>query len=447
MIGRFCPPVLRVVVRPAARLLLALALFAAPCSSEELRTHWRSDPLFQRLASALDRIGAIDNHTHLLRPGAFNPLLDSGMPLLIRSTHPWLPAVLRDRFGVTVQPGNWDAALQALAKARDGMTARLGEHGYWMDHLDYTRTDIALVNDNSREGTDGQRLRWVPHASTLLYPLPADHLKSRSPSHEKDIAKLQADLRRFLGEAGRAEVPGDLAGYERFVDETLVRWQKEGAVAVKFWDAYLRTLRIADVPQAEAAVLYAKGRSRPLARDEYLALQDFLWRHILLKAGERKLPVHIHSSLGVPPFLRTLESDVRNLEDVLADPRFFATPVVLIHGGGPFHEHAAYLALKPNVWVDISAMGFLYPVPDFAVVLRKHLTFAPGKLLFGTDAAAYPGVPGADVHHIMTSRATRDALYVALAGLIADGVVDETRAVEMGRAVLRGNAERLYGWK
>jgi hypothetical protein len=42
---------------------------------------------------------------------------------------------------------------------------------------------------------------------------------------------------------------------------------------------------------------------------------------------------------------------------------------------------------------------------------------------------------------------TRDALYLALAGLVRDGVIDQERAVEMGRAVLRENARRLYGWK
>jgi len=44
-----------------------------------------------------------------------------------------------------------------------------------------------------------------------------------------------------------------------------------GAVGIKFWDAYLRTLRIANVQEAQAAVLYAKGRIVPLSRDEYLA--------------------------------------------------------------------------------------------------------------------------------------------------------------------------------
>jgi hypothetical protein len=47
----------------------------------------------------------------------------------------------------------------------------------------------------------------------------------------------------------------------------------------------------------------------------------------------------------------------------------------------------------------------------------------------------------------MLSRTTRDALYVALSGLVRDGVIDEPRALELGRGVLRDNARRLYGWQ
>jgi predicted TIM-barrel fold metal-dependent hydrolase len=132
----------------------------------------------------------------------------------------------------------------------------------------------------------------------------------------------------------------------------------------------------------------------------------------------------------------------------LTDPRFFGTSIVLIHGGGPSYEHAAYLALKPNVWIDISSMGFLYPTPDFAAVIRKFLLFAPSKVLFGTDVGNYPGVPGGpEIQHLVLSRSTREAVYLALAGLVEDGVIDEATAVGMGRGILRENAQRLYGWK
>jgi hypothetical protein len=326
-----------------------IGLLSGLAVAQEPPAPWRSDPLVKRLAAALDPVLAIDTHTHLLRRGKFDPSFATAVPLPLRPTNPSFPSEIKARFGVTADPNDWPSTIGAIESAREAMVKRLGDHGYWMDHLDYTKTEIALVNSNNRQGIDGKRLRWVPHASTFLYPLPADQLMTRSPRHKSDIAQTQKELQTFLSEANLSAVPADLAGYVRFVDDVLRRWQKQGAVAVKFWDAYLRTLRIAEVPEAHAAALYAKGRSAPLARDEYLALQDFLWRHILLEAGRITLPVHIHSSLGVPPFLRTLESDVANLEDVLADPTFFATPVLLIHGGGPWYETAIYLALKPNV--------------------------------------------------------------------------------------------------
>ena len=426
-----------------ATVLLTLLATTAPA---EATRPWRDDPGFRRIAARLDGVAAIDNHTHLLEKGPYDPAMDAMMPLGLRGTSPAIVESMRERFAIPAGVTGADLVARAT-QARDAMRSRLGGPRYWEDHLDATRTAIALVNQDFPEGTDGKRLRWVPSATNLLYPLPAGALEARSPVHEKDIRATQSALRRFLAEAGLKEAPADLAGYTGFVEQTLDRWKEQGAVGVKFWDAYLRTLVFEDVPEEKAAALYAKGRTTALPRDEYLALQDYLARRIFLAAGARRLAVHIHSSHGVPPFLRTMESDVRNLEPVLTDVRYFGTQFVLIHGGAPLVEHAAYLALKPHVWYDMSAMPFLYPVPDLADALRKVLTFAPEKLLFSTDVGPYPSIPvGADLQHVALSRAAREALALALAGLVRDGVVDFETAVRMGENALRGNAERLYGW-
>jgi hypothetical protein len=354
---------------------------------------------------------------------------------------------LRERFGVVVEGGDITGAAARASEARKAMIARLGVPGYWADHLDVTRTDIALVNQDFRDGTDGRRLRWVPQASTLLYPLPAESLLMRSSAHRRDITAMQSKLRRFLAEDSLTEPPPDLKGYVAFVERTLTRWKDQGAVAVKFWDAYLRTLAFEDVSESRASALYSKGRASALSRDEYLAVQDFLARRIFTLAGERRLAVHIHAAHGVPPFLRTHEADVRNLDTVFTEERYFGTQFVIIHGGAPLVEYAAYLALKPHVWYDMSAMPFLYPVPDLAQALRTVLLFAPEKLLFSTDVASYPTVPvGADLHHVVVSRLAREALALALTGLVRDGVVEVDTAVKMGEDVLRNNARRLYGW-
>ena len=217
---------------------------------------------------------------------------------------------------------------------------------------------------------------------------------------------------------------------------------------MKLYDAYQRTLVFTDVPRARAAALYAQGRQTALGRSDYLALQDHLARHIFLACGKKGLPVHIHTSHGGGPFLRLQDADVRNLESVLCDPRYFGTHFVLIHGGAPQHEAAAYLSSnKSHVWIDLSAMPFLYARTELVRALRIYLLFSPERTLFSTDSPGGPLVPaGAEVMHIALSRHLRECLAEALAGLVEDGVWDESRALDVGRNVLQGNARRLYGF-
>jgi predicted TIM-barrel fold metal-dependent hydrolase len=406
---------------------------------------WAEAPRFAELARQLDPVLAVDNHTHLLETGPFDPSLDAMFPLLLRSGSPGVVAVLRDRFDADPGAGVAAAATHG-AEVRRQRLERLGHEGYWADHLDHAGVETVLVNQGEQEGTDSARLRWVPHATRLLHPLPYDGA-ARNPKDLQDVVFSQQRTAEVAAELGADRSPSDLEGYLGFVDRVLRHWRSQGAVALKFWDAYLRTLRIEDVAEEDAAALYERGREQPLSHRDYVALQDFVWRHIVAQGGELGMPIHIHSSHGIPPFLRATDSDVRNLDLLLTDPRYFATDVVLIHGGAPLCEEAAYLALKPHVWVDVSAMPFLYPVPDLAAALRLYLRYAPTRCLFGTDAAAYPTVPvGPEVQHIALCRAVRDGLYLALAGLVEDATLTMDAALAIGRGVLRDNARRMYRW-
>ncbi|HEX2184097.1 MAG TPA: amidohydrolase family protein, partial [Chloroflexota bacterium] len=356
------------------------------------RRWWHEVPHAEALSDRLAAVRAIDNHTHLLWAGEFRPQIEAGLPLGLRSTNPAYAAALSDRFGVATGPGGLLEAAREASVVRAALIERLGLPGYWHDHLDAAGVEIALVNQESPAGTDGVRLCWVAVAGDLLYPLPAAALHDRSPRPEAvtSVMAAQARLARLLGTAGLVGVPADLGAYVDFVDRTLAGWRERGAVALKFWDAYLRTLLFDDVPEARAQALYARGLATPLPREEYLALQDYLARHIFLQAGRLGLPVHLHSSGGGSPALRLQEADVRNLEGVLTDGRFAGTQFVLIHGGAPLFDEAAYLALKPHVWLDVSSLPFLYPVPDLARALRTYLLFAPEHVLFGTDAGPGP---------------------------------------------------------
>jgi predicted TIM-barrel fold metal-dependent hydrolase len=407
---------------------------------------WRDEPFFEDLLSALRDVPAIDFHTHLTAPGSFDPTLDPGIQLRGRSTEASYAVALTERFGVHVGNGGLKAAAVNAEKVRAEMIDRMGLHGYLADHLDFTQTEIALVSRSNPEGIDGRRLRWVPVGGTLIYPLRAENLMARSPVHREDITFVQDRLQELLETRGMAEVPSSLGEYVDFVDEVLAEWKSDGAVGIKFLEAYLRTLLFEDVAANDARELFRKGLDAPLSREEYLALQDHLIRHMLERAGAMGIPVHLHTGFGIPPFLRARDSDVRNLEPVLTEPRFSDTQFVLIHGGHPQHEDAAYLALKPHVWVDISALPFVYEIPKLADVYRTYLRSAPEKVLFGTDAQPFPGVPvGPDVQHIALSRHAREALNLALAWMTRDRLVDLEWAIRIGSGVLHDNAERLLG--
>jgi predicted TIM-barrel fold metal-dependent hydrolase len=422
-------------------------LVGAVRGADEATKPWRSDAGFQRLAQALGEVRAIDNHAHLLGPNKFDPSRNTQMPLLLRQENPDVAAVLKEQLGL-----EWDPLhpVESDAEGRRRRTARIaaagGEPAYWVQQLDLSRTEIALINQASADGIDGRRMRWVPYASTLLVPLAPERLGERNPASAASARASHARLLELLKAAGHDGVPGALEAYVEFVGQQLARWKQAGAVAVKFRDAYDRTLRFEEVPAARAAALWSQGRQAPLARDDYLALQDYLAGEIFRRAGPAGLAVHVHSSHGAGPFLRLYESDVRNLENVLADPRFAKTNFVLIHGGAPWHEAAAYLAAnKPNVYIDASAMPFLYPVPELAQVLRKYLTFAPERTLFGTDTMSYFGTPvGTEFVHLALTRNLREALSLSLAGLVRDGVVTEPQALAIGKGFLAENARALY---
>ncbi|HJV22769.1 MAG TPA: amidohydrolase family protein [Holophagaceae bacterium] len=403
-----------------------------------------------RLAAELDAIPAIDHHTHLLEAVPFDPEQDRDIPLPMRNGRPAMVKVLQDRFGVTWDPAQgrrWDAAGR---EARRQLEARLGgEAAYWADHLRAARVEVALVNQLEATGTNGGSLRWVPTASPLLLPLPAPALEARSPLSQDELGRFHGLLLTWMKAEGLQGPPPTLEAYLHYLDRQLRVWQRRGAVALKFVEAYHRTLAFREVPRARAEHLWAQGRAHPLNREDTLALQDFLARHLFREAGRLHLPVHFHTGLGGSPRLRLREADPLELEPLLTDPRFDATDFVLIHAGGTDPRRAAALAaFKPNVWLDLSALAFYLAPEELAAAVRTCLLLAPERTLFGTDAFAGFQIPvGAEVAQLTYGAVLREALTDALTGLVKEGVLTEPEALRVGRGVLRGNARRLYRWK
>ena len=113
-------------------------------------------------------------------------------------------------------------------------------------------------------------------------------------------------------------------------------------------------------------------------------------------------------------------------------------PVVLLHCY-PFIREASWLAgLFSNVYLDL-CMVLQWVVHRGPDLILEALDVAPvSKLLFATDGFRVPEL------FYLGATWWRDDLAHVLAEFIDRGFVDEARAVEWGRSVLRDNALRVY---
>jgi predicted TIM-barrel fold metal-dependent hydrolase len=75
------------------------------------------------------------------------------------------------------------------------------------------------------------------------------------------------------------------------------------------------------------------------------------------------------------------------------------------------------------------------------------MEFYPDKILFGTDAFSFgPEVDWGEVAWLSNTTA-RQALALALTGMMNDGEIDRAEAMKLARMVMHDNAARLYGFK
>jgi predicted TIM-barrel fold metal-dependent hydrolase len=251
--------------------------------------------------------------------------------------------------------------------------------------------------------------------------------------------------KRFLAAARVTEPPATLDGYAKAVTTVLEQLKRDGAVALKFEAAYLRPLDFAQVAASEAARIYARHvkRGAPSPAD-YKALQDYLFFHIAREAGRLGLAVHLHVSAGAGSQFELGGSNPLLLEPVLRDSALRQTSFVIVHGGWPFTKEVAFLMNHPNVYADFSAQTFLLSPRKLSEVLRDWLEWYPEKVLFGTDT--FPGSPAVGWEEVgwLTTNSARQALALALTGMVNDGLITRERARELARMVLRDNAIKLY---
>ena len=397
------------------------------------------------IMAEISGIRAIDNHAHPVRvvPGGAAPdrqfdalpvdnMEPSSDPLMLR---PGAPAVREAA-----------RALYGTEGKQSAIQQKGGQYPAWV--LDQMGVEVMLAN-RVEMGTSIQppRFRWVPYVDSLLFPLDNSKLGERNSDRKSFFALEDVLLRRYLTDAGLKGLPATLPEFlTRVVTPTLERQKRGGAIAEKFEAAYLRSLAFDKVDGATAGRIYAKFVAKGAPPDaEYKLLQDYLFRYIAAECGRLGMVVHLHTMAGAGSYFDVAGANPLLLESVLEDPTLRQTKFVMVHGGWPFTREITALLDKPNAYLDYSAQSLVLTPAALAGTLREWLEWVPEKVMFGTDAYPYSDQMGWEESGWIAARIGRQALAMALTGMMRDGEISRQRSSELARMVLRENARGLYG--
>jgi uncharacterized protein len=432
---------------------LAVALVLS-LSVLQLSAQSSPDP---QIMSEVNNIKALDNHTHIpkvLGPGEkdddfdalpCDPLEPTDAPTMARPDNPRYLQAWQKLFGYKYNDRD-PAHVRELLATKQRIAQEQGDnYPAWV--LDKLGIQYLFANRVAMgRGLTRPRFLWVPFDDALMTPLDNSSLAD-NPDRKFFFTRETTLAKRYISDSGLTELPASLSEYiDKVVVPTLQRQKKSGAVAIKFEAAYLRSLNFSD-PQLEGAnrvyARYAHGGIPGKA--DYLKIQDVLFRAIAQEAGKLGLAVHIHTGAGCGGYFDLPGSNPGLLDSILNDASLRKTNFVLIHGGaGPYTKVTSFLLGKPNVYADFSEQDALISARALSAVIRDWLEWYPEKVFFGTDLA--PGAPEIGWEEIGYSNAStgREALALALTGMLNDGEITRERALQLARMVLRENALKLY---
>lgn len=408
----------------------------------------------------INQIKAIDNHSH---PPALDgpngekdedfdalpcdPLEPTDAGLMFREDNPVYIKAWKAMFGYKYDDFKPEHVAELLL-AKEEVKKREGEnYPNWV--LDQLGIESELANRVALgRGHHPPRFLWVPFDDTLLFPLNNASLAAQSPDRKVFYGREELLFARYLNELESNGVPPTLVQYTTKIVTPLLEMQRNnGAVAIKFEAAYLRSLHFAPAKESAATQVYARYVKGGIPTDaDYKVLQDYLFRYIAREAGRLGMAVHLHTGGGCGGYFEMEGSDPLLLDSVFNDPTLRKTNFVMLHGGaGGFEQVVPYLLMKPNVYADFSEQTWMTSPHHIAASIRFMLEFYPNKVLFGTDL--YPLTPQVNWEETgyQTETAGRTALAIALTGMMQDGEITREQASDFARKVMRDNAIRLYG--
>jgi hypothetical protein len=439
------------MIRRALTIVFALMILSSLSTSAQTS----ADP---ELLSEINNIKAIDNHAHPLRYVAEAekpddeydalPLDAIGLfllPVRIAPANPEFIRAWKQLYGYNHNDMSDAHVLELLVIKRRVLSEQGQNFPAWV--LDQLNIETMFANRVAMgRGLTVPRFRWVSFVDAFLFPLSNVTAIKSSHDYAGFFPGEERLLKRYLSESGLTTLPLTLDQYlAKVVTATIERQKQNGVIALKFEAAYLRLLDFGKPDETVARRVYSRyikgGEPSP---DDYKALQDYIFHYIAREAGRLGLAIHIHAIDGVGGYYRATGSNPLLLEPTFNDPALRKTNFVLVHGGYPFTRQTTSMFGKPNVYADFSAQTFLLYPRALSEVLRNWLEAYPDKILFGTDAFSFgPAIDWPELAWLSNTTA-RQALALALTGMMNDGEITRERALELARMVLRENAIKLY---
>jgi hypothetical protein len=431
-------------------LIVVVAMFSS-LASAQARPFAGPDvqQLYQHYLDIVSNIPAFDHHAH---PGfADDPDVDAmaappgSAALRERETNPELVAAAKTLWGYPYSDFSPEHAKWLVEKKAE-MRKQYPGTAYFdmlLDKLNFERgvANRAMMADY----LDPKRFPWVFFVDSFMWPFDNTKETARNADQQVYIPLQEKMLHRWMKQENVSALPASFGDYLKFITQVLEDNQKKGGIAIKFEVAYFRPMHFSDPSREEAEAIYKKyvrGGVPPEA--EYFTFQDYIFRYLITEGGRLKLPVHIHTAVGVGDYFNISQSNIMQLENVLRDPRYSGTTFVMIHGGYPLEREAIWLAAMKNVYMDSSLMDvWMYPAA-FKNTLRQWLETFPDKITFGTDCFPYNDVLGAEESYWLGAVSTREALAGALAEMVSSGEITDAKAIEMAHAYLHDTAMSLY---
>ena len=222
----------------------------------------------------------------------------------------------------------------------------------------------------------------------------------------------------------------DIKTYTDFMYRAIKEKKESGACALKSAIAYDRTIEIRPATSAEAQSAMGLGTSEPSA-ESVRKFQDYIFDTICDIAAELKMPMQIHTGLGL-----MLGTNPMQLQPLIA--RHPKTTFVLMHGGYPWLDDLCGLVhYYPNVAVDLCWVPLISP--SMAVrFLHELLEICNGdKIVWGCDTWTGEESWGA----LLTMA---DVLSTVLDEKVNAGKLSKSSALRLAEGIMRNNAKLWF---